>query len=62
MTSETTTLESAARHAFDTAACIDWRSHDPFDLLLSPYLGAVRRRTPLLARVSVQIGKRSGVP
>jgi len=60
MTSETTTLESAARHAFDTAADIDWRSHDPFDLLLSPYLGAVRRRTPLLARVSVQICKRSG--
>jgi len=60
MTSETTSLESAARHAFDTAAGMDWRSHDPFDLLLSPYLAGLRRRAPLVARVFVQIGKRSG--
>ena len=55
-----TALESAARRAFDTASGIDWRSYDPFDFLLSPYLGALRRRAPLFARVSVQIGKRSG--
>ena len=55
-----TDLERATRRAFDTASGIDWRSHDPFDLLLSPYLGGLRRRTPLGARVFVQIGKRSG--
>lgn len=60
MTSETTALESATRRAFDTASDIDWRSHDPFDLLLSPYLGGLRRHAPLAGRVFVQIGKRSG--
>jgi hypothetical protein len=59
-TSETTALESAARRAFDTASAIEWRSHDPFDFLLSPYLGGFRRRSPFAARVFVQIGKRSG--
>jgi hypothetical protein len=59
-TSEVTALESAARSAFDTASGIDWRSYDPFDLLLSPYLGGLPRRTPFAARVCVQIGKRSG--
>jgi hypothetical protein len=58
--SEITALENAARCAFDTASGIDWRSYDPFDLLLSPYLGGLRRRSPLAARVFVQIGKRSG--
>lgn len=59
-TSGLTALESAARRAFDTASRVDWRSHDPFDLLLSPYLGGLRRRAPLVGRVFVQIGKRSG--
>lgn len=58
--SEIAALEIAARRAFDTAADLDWRSYDPFDLLLSPYLGGLRRRTPLVARVFVQAGKRSG--
>jgi polysaccharide biosynthesis protein VpsJ len=58
--SEAAALEREARSAFDTASGLDWRSHDPFDLLLSPYLGGVRRRTPFGARVFVQIGKRSG--
>ena len=59
-TSERTALEAAASRAFDTASGIDWRSYDPFDLLLSPYLGGLRRRTPFVARVFVQIGRRSG--
>jgi hypothetical protein len=58
--SELTALETEARRAFDTASGIDWRSHDPFDLLLSPYLGGLRRHAPLAARVFVQVGKRSG--
>lgn len=58
--SERTALETAARRAFDTASGIDWRSHDPFDLLLSPYLGGLRQRAPFAARVFVQIGRRSG--
>jgi hypothetical protein len=60
MTLETGALESEARRAFETASGMDWRSHDPFDLLLSPYLGGLRRRAPLVSRVFVQIGKRSG--
>ena len=58
--SEIPALEVAARRAFDTAADLDWRSYDPFDLLLSPYLDGLRRRAPLVARVFVQAGKRSG--
>ena len=58
--SDIAALESGARGAFDTASDLDWRSHDPFDVLLSPYLGGLRGRAPLAARVFVQIGKRSG--
>ena len=53
-------LDADARAAFDAAVHLDWRSHDPFDLLLSPYLGFLRRRAPFLARVAVQIGRQSG--
>jgi len=53
-------LESEARRAFDTASGLDWRSYDPFDLLLSPFLGGLRQTSPLAARVCVQFGKRAG--
>jgi len=56
---ELAVLENAARSSFATAAELDWQSHDPFDLLLSPMLGGLRR-TPLLARIAVQVGRRSG--
>ena len=38
----------------------DWRSYDPFDLLLSPVGETVRLRSALAARLIVQMGKRSG--
>jgi hypothetical protein len=53
-------LVAAARHAYDIAQHLDWKSHDAFDVLLSPYVQRARAASPLAARVLVQIGRRSG--
>src|SRR5439155_16870161 len=53
-------LTGAAREAFELGARLDWRSHDPYDLLLSPLGGAVQTRTWLGARLVVQLGRRTG--
>jgi len=53
-------LVRTAQRAFDIGAGLGWRSHDPFDLLLSPYVGWVPRASSYAARILVQIGKRSG--
>lgn len=55
----TSELDAAIAAAFDFAEQRAWRSHDPFDLLLSPY-AKVAARGELLARVWVQLGKRTG--
>jgi polysaccharide biosynthesis protein VpsJ len=45
---------------FELAERLGWRSYDPFDVLLSPYLRRLPRVSPLAARVAVQVGRRSG--
>ena len=54
------TLTGAAREAFELGSRLDWRSHDPYDLLLSPVGRAVQGRSWFAARVLVQVGRRSG--
>ena len=56
-----TALAAAAQRYFFRADELSWRSHDPFDLLLSPYLGWLRWTSPYAARVAVQIGRRNGI-
>jgi hypothetical protein len=53
-------LVTAARSAFETAERLDWKSYDPFDVLLSPYARRIQARSPLVARGLVQMGKRFG--
>jgi hypothetical protein len=53
-------LEQEIRSAFGLAAAQGWQSHDPFDLLLSPYLRWLPGRSALGARVAVQVGRRTG--
>jgi hypothetical protein len=53
-------LVTAARRAFQIAERLDWKSYDPFDVLLSPYTRGIQARSPLAARGFVQMGKRSG--
>lgn len=53
-------LALAAREAFDLASRLDWASHDPYDLLLSPLGRAVQARSWFGARLVVQAGRRSG--
>jgi hypothetical protein len=53
-------LEEALRTSFALAARLQFASHDPYDLLLSPLLRKVPGTSPLAARVAVQAGKRSG--
>lgn len=53
-------IELQARAAFATAEQMHWRSHDPFDLLLSPICRPLQPLSPWLARVAVQVGRRSG--
>lgn len=53
-------LERVIWDAFLTAQTLDWRSYDPFDLLLSPVLSPLQGFSRGLARVAVQVGKRSG--
>ena len=54
-------LVDAAHRLFELGERLDWRSYDPYDVLLSP-AGRVAERAPLAARVLLQLGKRSGVP
>jgi hypothetical protein len=49
-----------AQRTFEIGAGLAWRSHDPFDLLLSPYFRWVPTISSYAARILVQIGKRSG--
>ena len=53
-------LQESARSAFELAARLGWKSHDPFDALLSPVGRPVQRTSRLAARVLVQAGKRTG--
>jgi glycosyltransferase involved in cell wall biosynthesis len=53
-------LTAAARHAFELGSRREWKSHDPYDLLLSPAARGLQARSWLGARVIVQVGKRSG--
>ncbi len=50
----------AARACFLIAERSDWKSGDPYDILLSPALGAVRRVSPFASRVLIQAGRRMG--
>jgi hypothetical protein len=53
-------LVESVRPAFELADRLHWRSHDPFDALLSPVGPPVQAASRLGARVLVQAGKRSG--
>jgi hypothetical protein len=55
------TVVPVVRRMFDVASRLDWKSYDPFDLLLSPHLRSVPRLSPFAARVLVQTGRRTGV-
>ena len=53
-------LADSARTLLRLAEALDWRSYDPYDLLLARPLRGLPRRSPLLARVAVQAGRRLG--
>jgi glycosyltransferase involved in cell wall biosynthesis len=53
-------LAAGAREAFELGRSLDWKSHDPYDLLLSRLGHAVQTRSWLGARVVVQVGRRTG--
>lgn len=53
-------LIAGARAAFELGQTLDWKSHDPYDVLLSPFARPLRAAWPLGARILLQIGKRSG--
>jgi hypothetical protein len=53
-------LIGALRRDFSLGAGAGWASHDPWDLLLSPFAGRLPELSPLAARVAVQLGRRSG--
>ena len=53
-------LELACRTAFELGGRLEWRSHDPFDLLLSPFTRPVGAVSSLAARAVVQLGRRTG--
>ena len=53
-------LVAAAQRDFSVGARVEWRSHDPYDLLLSPFVRRVPQVSPLAARLVLQLGKRSG--
>lgn len=52
-------LADAARRVFELGERLDWKSYDPYDVLLSP-VGRVAERAPLGARILLQLGKHSG--
>jgi polysaccharide biosynthesis protein VpsJ len=53
-------LVGFARQAFELGERLEWKSYDPYDILLSPSSRLVRQRSPLAARVLMQVGRRSG--
>lgn len=53
-------LVAAVQRDFSVAARVEWRSHDPYDVLLSPFVRRLPQVSPLAARLVVQVGKRSG--
>ena len=53
-------IVARCRAAFELAAATGWSSHDPFDALLLPFGPWAQRRSPLAARIAVQVGRRSG--
>jgi hypothetical protein len=53
-------LNSTVRALFDLGDAMSWRSHDPYDLLSSPFLAGAQRRSILFARAAVQTGRRTG--
>jgi polysaccharide biosynthesis protein VpsJ len=54
-------LVAALRRDFSLGASLEWRSHDPYDLLLSPLARRIPQYSPLTARVVLQLGRHSGV-
>jgi polysaccharide biosynthesis protein VpsJ len=54
-------LVGALRRDFSLGASAEWRSHDPYDALLSPFARNLPQISPLLARIVQQVGRRSGV-
>lgn len=54
-------LIAAVRQDFALGARVGWRSHDPYDLLLSPFVRRVPQVSPLAARLVLQLGRRSGM-
>jgi hypothetical protein len=53
-------LVAAARRAFEVGKALDWKSHDPYDILLSPAARFLPEWSPLAARIFLQLGRRSG--
>jgi len=53
-------IVARCRAAFELAASAGWKSYDPFDALLLPFGESARGRSPLLGRIAVQAGRRSG--
>lgn len=54
-------LSLNAQSWFYLAEKLEWKSYDPYDLLLSPYLKRFQLSSPLIARLLVQFGKPSGI-
>ncbi len=52
-------FELKSQEWFLLAASLDWKSFDPFDLLLSPYLKKLPSFSPFFARLAIQLGKAS---
>lgn len=48
------------RGGFELASSMDWKSYDPFDLLLVKHGEFMRRYSPLTGRLVVQLGRRTG--
>ncbi len=45
---------------FELGASLDRKSYDPYDLLLSPFTTRLPHRLPLVSRLLLQLGRRSG--
>jgi hypothetical protein len=54
-------LLSGLVRAFSLGEGVEWRSHDQWDLLLSPFTRHLPQISPLAARVVLQLGRRSGL-
>lgn len=54
-------LIAAVLRDFSLGARVEWRSHDPYDVLLSPFVRRVPQVSPLAARLVLQLGRRSGM-